>query len=122
MFVLRFFAGPIVDSEFRRSGLLAGCSASRGVGVVLAGHARAVNATGAPFAAATLYGVGKTFFWPTTLGRRVGAVSPGWWRLLLNAIAGVGMIAVGTIGGPAIGTHARLDLNGPWKKPHAPGS
>ena len=52
--------------------------------------------------AATLYGVGKTFFWPTTLGV-VSEQYPKGGALMLNAIAGVGMIAVGTIGNPAIG-------------------
>ena len=60
--------------------------------------------------AATLYGVGKTFFWPTTLGL-VSEQYPRGGALLLNAIAGVGMIAVGTIGGPAIGTLQDKDFN-----------
>ena len=62
------------------------------------------------FLAATLYGVGKTFFWPTTLGV-VSEQYPRGGALLLNAIAGVGMIAVGTIGGPAIGTLQDKDFN-----------
>ncbi len=62
------------------------------------------------FMAATLYGVAKTFFWPTTLGT-VSEQYPRGGALLLNAIAGVGMIAVGTIGGPAIGTLQDVDLN-----------
>jgi MFS family permease len=54
------------------------------------------------FAAATFYGFGKTFFWPTTLGV-VSEQYPRGGALMLNAIAGVGMISVGTIGNPAIG-------------------
>ena len=54
------------------------------------------------FAAATFYGLGKTFFWPTTLGV-VSEQYPRGGALMLNAIAGVGMISVGTIGNPAIG-------------------
>jgi len=55
------------------------------------------------FLAATLYAFGKTFFWPTTLGV-VSEQFPKGGALMLNAIAGVGMISVGTIGNPAIGT------------------
>ena len=55
------------------------------------------------FMAATLYGVGKTFFWPTTLGV-VSEQFPTGGALTLNAIAGVGMIAVGVLGAPFLGT------------------
>jgi hypothetical protein len=61
-------------------------------------------------AAATLYGIGKTFFWPTTLGV-VSEQYPRGGALLINAISGVGMIAVGTLGGPAIGSMQDHDLN-----------
>jgi hypothetical protein len=54
------------------------------------------------FAAATLYGLGKTFFWPTTLGV-VSEQFPKGGALTLNAIAGIGMLTVGIIGGPLIG-------------------
>jgi hypothetical protein len=62
------------------------------------------------FLAATLYGFGKTFFWPTTLGL-VSEQYPRGGALLLNAIAGVGMISVGTIGSTAIGTIQDADFN-----------
>ncbi len=100
MFVLRFFAGPIVH-RISPLGLLASCAAIAAVGLYWLGNAG--QALGTLFAAATLYGVGKTFFWPTTLGL-VSEQYPRGGALLLNAIAGVGMIAIGTIGGPAIGT------------------
>ena len=54
------------------------------------------------FAAATLYGIGKTFFWPTTLGV-VSEQFPKGGALTLNAIAGIGMLSVGIVGGPLIG-------------------
>jgi MFS family permease len=54
------------------------------------------------FIAATLYGIGKTFFWPTTLGI-VSEQFPRGGALTLNAIAGIGMLTVGIIGGPLIG-------------------
>jgi hypothetical protein len=54
------------------------------------------------FASATLYGLGKTFFWPTTLGV-VSEQCPKGGALTLNAIAGIGMLTVGIVGGPLIG-------------------
>ena len=54
------------------------------------------------FIFATLYGFGKTFFWPTMLGV-VSEQCPKGGALTLNAIAGIGMLTVGIIGGPLIG-------------------
>jgi hypothetical protein len=54
------------------------------------------------FLAATLYGLGKTFFWPTMLGV-VSEQCPKGGALTLNAISGIGMLAVGTLGFPYIG-------------------
>jgi hypothetical protein len=54
------------------------------------------------FAAATLYGMGKTFFWPTTLGV-VAEQFPKGGALTINTIAGVGMIGVGIVGSVFIG-------------------
>ena len=107
MFVLRFFAGPIVH-RISPLGLLAGSSALAAGGLLWLGNAG--TSVSILFLAATLYGVGKTFFWPTTLGV-VSEQYPRGGALLLNAIAGVGMIAVGTIGGPAIGTIQDADYN-----------
>jgi hypothetical protein len=107
MFVLRFFAGPIVH-RISPLGLLAACSAIASIGLLWLGNAGA--SVGMLFVAATLYGFGKTFFWPTTLGL-VSEQYPRGGALLLNAIAGVGMIAVGTIGSTAIGTIQDADFN-----------
>lgn len=106
MFILRFFAGPIVH-RISPLGLLAASAAVATIGLYWLGTARPV--VGVLFAAATLYGFGKTFFWPTTLGV-VSEQYPKGGALLLNAISGVGMIAVGTIGGPAIGTMQDRDF------------
>jgi MFS family permease len=107
MFVLRFFAGPIVH-KISPLGLLAACAAMAAVGLYWLGNAGTSLAM--LFAAATLYGVAKTFFWPTTLGT-VSEQYPRGGALLLNAMGGVGMIAVGTIGAPAIGTVQDVDFN-----------
>ncbi|MCA9234666.1 MAG: MFS transporter [Planctomycetales bacterium] len=107
MFVLRFFAGPIVH-RISPLGLLAASSALAVVGLIWLGNAG--TGAGVLFLAATLYGVGKTFFWPTTLGV-VSEQYPRGGALLLNAVTGVGMIAVGTLGGPYIGTIQDADFN-----------
>jgi hypothetical protein len=100
MFVLRFFAGPIVH-RLSPLGLLALSAAVAAVG--LTWLANAGSEVMPLFLAATLYGFGKTFFWPTTLGV-VSEQYPKGGALMLNAIAGVGMLSVGVLGGPAIGT------------------
>jgi MFS family permease len=98
MMVLRFFAGPIVHS-LSPLGLLAASAI-----LAIAGLFMLSSATGAMiFVAATLYGFGKTFFWPTTLGV-VAEQTPRGGALTLNAISGIGMLAVGTLGFPYIGT------------------
>lgn len=99
MFVLRFFAGPIVH-RISPLGLLAVCAAVACLGLLWLSWAAGVVML---ILAATFYGFGKSFFWPTTLGV-VAEQYPKGGALMLNAIAGVGMIAVGTIGNPAIGT------------------
>lgn len=99
MFVLRFFAGPIVH-RISPLGLLAASAAVAAVGLLWL--ANAGTSAAMLFAAATFYGLGKTFFWPTTLGV-VSEQYPRGGALMLNAIAGVGMISVGTLGNPAIG-------------------
>jgi MFS family permease len=99
MFVLRFFAGPIVD-RISPLGLLAASAAIAVIGLLWLSNGG--NSAAMLFIAATFYGLGKTFFWPTTLGV-VSEQYPRGGALMLNAIAGVGMISVGTIGNPAIG-------------------
>lgn len=100
MMVLRFFAGPIVH-KFSPIGLLM-------ISAVLAiAGLYALSMTGnaglvAIFVAATLYGIGKTFFWPTMLGVTAEQCPKGG-ALTLNAISGIGMIAVGVLGFPFIG-------------------
>lgn len=100
MMVLRFFAGPIVHSlspigmliisaVLAIAGLLA-LSQTGGQGLLII------------FGAATLYGIGKTFFWPTMLGV-TSEQCPKGGALTLNAISGIGMIAVGILGFPFIG-------------------
>jgi hypothetical protein len=98
MMVLRFFAGPLVKA-LTPLGLLAACSALAVVGLNLLAVAAGMVFI---FFAATLYGVGKTYFWPTMLGV-VSEQCPKGGALTINAIAGIGMLTVGIIGGPLIG-------------------
>lgn len=107
MFVLRFFAGPIVE-RISPLGLLAASAGLASVGLLWLSSAG--NLVFMLFLAATLYGFGKTFFWPATLGV-VSEQYPRGGALMLNAIAGVGMLAVGTLGGPLIGTIQDRDFD-----------
>lgn len=98
MMVLRFFAGPVIKA-LTPLGLLAACSALACVGLFMLSQ---VSGLFMIFAAATLYGVAKTFFWPTMLGV-VAEQTPKGGALTLNAIAGIGMLTVGVLGLPLIG-------------------
>lgn len=98
MMVLRFFAGPVVRA-LTPLGLLASCSALAIVGLY---WLSSVETFLTIFLAATLYGVAKTYFWPTMLGV-VAEQFPKGGAVTLNAIAGIGMLTVGIIGGPLIG-------------------
>jgi hypothetical protein len=99
MMVLRFwFAGPIIK-KLTPLGLLATSAALAILGLYLLSSAKGLAVI---FACATLYGIGKTFFWPTMLGV-VSEQCPKGGALTLNAIAGIGMLTVGILGGPVIG-------------------
>ena len=100
MMGLRFFGGGIVH-RLSPPGLLAGCAALATGGLFLLSRCAEAPAL-AVFGAATLYAVGKTFFWPTMLGM-TAEQSPRGGALTLNAMGGIGMIAVGVIGFPLIG-------------------
>lgn len=100
MMVLRFFAGPIVH-KLSPIGLLI-VSAVLAIGGLLALSKTGNSGLGIIFTAATLYGFGKTFFWPTMLGITAEQCPKGG-ALTLNAVSGIGMIAVGVLGTPFIG-------------------
>jgi MFS family permease len=97
MMVLRFYAGPIVH-KLQPLPLLAISAVLAIVGLYTLSFTEGMVI----FVAATLYGVGKTFFWPTMLGV-VSEQTPKGGALTLNAISGIGMLAVGTLGFPYIG-------------------
>ena len=97
MVILRFYAGPIVHRT-SPLGLLAISSAIALVGLIILSTATGFMI----FIAATIYGLGKTFFWPTMLGV-AGERFPKGGALTLNAITGVGMLAAGIFGTPFLG-------------------
>jgi hypothetical protein len=100
MVVLRFCAGPLIH-KLSPLGLLSACSAIAAIGLFALSKTAGAGMA-AIFAAATLYGVGKTFFWPTILGL-TSEQCPRGGALTLNAIGGIGMLAVGILGAPFIG-------------------
>ena len=91
-----------IARDVRRRSRRSRSSSSRGVGANVA----------LVIIAATLYGIGKSFFWPTTLGV-VSEQFPKGGALTLSAMGGMGMIAVGVLGGPFLGTlvDKRMDAN-----------
>lgn len=97
MMVLRFFAGPIVH-RLSPLGLLALSSAIAAAGLVSLSKSTGLMI----LAAATLYGFGKTFFWPTMLGV-VAEQFPKGGALTLNMISGIGMLGVGVVGAAFLG-------------------
>ncbi len=100
MMVLRFFAGPIVH-KLSPLGLLASCATLAILGLTALSKTNGAGLV-VIFGAATLYGVGKTFFWPTMLGVTTEQCPKGG-ALTLNTISGIGMLAVGILGFPFIG-------------------
>lgn len=97
MMVLRFFAGSIVH-RISPLGLLAASALIAALGLVFLSKATGITI----LAAATLYGFGKTFFWPTTLGV-VAEQFPKGGAMTLNGISAVGMLGVGILGSQFIG-------------------
>jgi len=98
MFVMRFFAGPIVH-RISPLGLLFVSAILGAAGLTMLG-----NATSVAFCviAATIYAAGKTFLWPTMLAV-VSEQFPKGGAVAIGMIGGVGMLSAGLLGGPAIG-------------------
>jgi MFS family permease len=114
MMVLRFSAGPIVHS-LKPLSLLALSAALAAVGLYLLGS---VSGFVLIFAVATLYGLGKTFFWPATLGV-ISEQFPKSGALGINMIAGIGMLSVGTLGAAWLGYVQDVDTSSTLKADHS---
>lgn len=98
MFILRFFAGPIVE-RVNPLGLLCISTVLGTTGLL---WLSSVQTAAAAWIAVTVYGFGKTFLWPTMLGI-VGERFPRGGALTMGVIGGVGMLSAGLLGGPGIG-------------------
>ena len=92
MFVLRFFAGPLAH-RFSPIGLLCLASIFSALGLFSLSN---VSTPVQAFAAATIYGIGKTYFWPTMLGV-CSELFPKGGALLLAILGGTGNLAAAFI-------------------------
>lgn len=98
VFVIRIFAGSLIH-WLKPLPVLAGASALACVGLyALAGASRFWL-----LAAATLYGIGKSFFWGTSLGV-CSEQFPKGGAVTINVMAGAGMLAAGIIGSVLLGS------------------
>ena len=92
MFVLRFFFGGVVH-RFSPFAVLSVCSVLAAVGLYWLGTMTSSTPVVMAFAAATLFGVGKTFYWPTMLGITSERFPRGG-ALLMNLMGGAGMLSI----------------------------
>ncbi|MBI1323847.1 MFS transporter [bacterium] len=98
MFILRFFAGPIVEKT-SPLGLLMVSAVFGSAGLTLLSRADGIAMC---VVAASIYGIGKTFLWPTMLAV-VSEQFPKGGAITIGAAGGVGMLSAGLLGGPGIG-------------------
>jgi len=95
MFVLRFFAGPIAH-KISPPGLLMVCSVFAAAGLYWLGSLEEGTSPAVAFAAATLFGIGKTYYWPTMLAITSEQFPKGG-ALLLALMGGAGMLSIGCV-------------------------
>lgn len=108
VFLLRTFCSGIVHRS--PVATLLACSALAGVGLFWLGSLQPGNANAfVAFAAATVFGVGKAFLWPTMLGV-TSQQYPRGGALLMCLMGGAGMLSV-AVALPVMG--ARIDKFGP---------
>ena len=107
MFVIRtYFAGVAHTSPI---GTLFVCSILVAIGLYWLGSLQPGTSAVVAFAAATIFGVGKTYLWPTMLGVTTEQFPKGG-ALLLGLMGGTGMLSV-AVALPIMGT--RIDQYGP---------
>jgi MFS family permease len=107
MFLLRTFGSGIAHKN--PIGTLFVCSILTGLGLYWLGSLQPGTSAIVAFAAATLFGVGKTYFWPTMLGVTAEQFPKGG-ALLISLMGGTGMLSV-AVALPLMG--ARIDNLGP---------
>jgi MFS family permease len=91
MFVLRFFFGGVVH-RFSPFAVLIVCSILTGIGLFWLGSLKTGVSAAIAFMAATVFGIGKTYFWPTMLGI-VSERFPKGGALAMNLMGGAGMLS-----------------------------
>jgi len=92
MFVLRFFAGPLAH-KVSPMGMLVGCSILSALGLFWLGSLKEGSSAFMAFLAAGLFGIGKTYFWPTMLGVTSERFPKGG-SLLMCLMGGAGMLSI----------------------------
>jgi MFS family permease len=97
VFIIRIFAGSIIH-RLKPLPVLAIASAIAALGLFLLSTSGGLVL----LAAATLYGVGKSFFWGTSLGVASEQFPKGG-AVTINALAGAGMLAAGIVGSVMLG-------------------
>src|SRR5438094_1665462 len=107
MFLLRTFGSGIAHKN--PIGTLFVCSILTGIGLYWLGGLQPGTSAVVAFAAATIFGVGKTYFWPTMLGVTAEQFPRGG-ALLISLMGGAGMLSV-AVALPIMG--ARIDKFGP---------
>ncbi|QCR24827.1 sugar MFS transporter [Pontibacter sp. SGAir0037] len=105
MAVLRFYSGPIVH-KFSPLGLLAVSAFVAAAGLQLLSYSAGIVI----IVAATIYALGKTFFWGTMLGV-VSEQFPKGGALALNFTGAVGQVGVGVIGAVFLGAIQDKELD-----------
>jgi MFS family permease len=107
MFVIRTYFADVAHKS--PIGTLFVCSILAAIGLYWLGSLQPGTSAVAAFAAATIFGVGKTYFWPTMLGVTTELFPKGG-ALLLGLMGGTGMLSV-AVALPIMG--GRIDQYGP---------
>jgi len=107
MFVIRTYFAEVAHTS--PIGTLLACSMLTAIGLYWLGSLQPGASAVTAFAAATIFGVGKTYLWPTMLGVTTELFPKGG-ALLLGLMGGTGMLSV-AVALPIMG--ARIDQYGP---------
>ncbi len=107
MFVLRFFAGPIVH-KINPIGLLLASSIIACLGLIWLSWP--IESVAIIFLAATFYSLGKAFLWPTMLGV-AGERYPQCGSVAMGALGAAGMLTVGLVAGERIGAQQGYSMS-----------
>lgn len=107
MFLLRTFGSGIAHKN--PLGTLFVCSIVTAVGLYWLGGLQAGTSAAMAFAAATVFGIGKSYFWPTMIGLTAEQFPRGG-ALLISIMGGTGMLSV-AVALPIMGE--RIDKFGP---------